>query len=168
MLTQTPPQISSPGPVQSPPVVIKVVPVSLPLVWPVDDDSLPEVDVVPELDVDVSGSVVADVSEVEEDVVDVIDVADVSELVGATVDDPVISGLVVVGGLFVLDIESVPAEVPLIDPLVVAVVVSVPAVSPLQAARLRPTSAAIMTGAAPTVGRSAAAQNGQRLSRSNR
>ncbi len=153
MSTQIPPQICSPRPVHSPPVVICVVPVSVPSVWPVDDDSLPdEVDALSEPDVDVSGPVV-----------ELFAVDDESELVGAAVDDAVISE-VEVGALLVLDIESVPAAVP----LVVTMAVSPPGSSPLQAARLRPTSAATTTGAAHGIWRSAAAQNGQRLSRSNR
>ena len=163
VLTQAPPQISSPRPVQSPPVVISVVPVPVssvvPLVWPVDDESVPdvldelEVDVLDVLDVVPSVVVVVVPSEVEVDVASEVVGVVVSEVVGAVVEDDVVDTP------FVLDIESVPT----IDVLVVAAVVS-PGSSPLQAKMLSPTTTATMTGATPWTWRSAAAQNGQRLS----
>lgn len=142
VLTQAPPQICSPRPVQSPPVVICVVPV--PLVPPVDDESLPE-------EVDVPSEVVLVL--VEDVVVDVPDDVEVSE----DVDDSVVVGVLVVpvalvviseeevvGALFVLDTESVPDA----DALIVTMaVVSAPPSSPPQATSARPTSATITTGA---------------------
>lgn len=161
MLTQTPSQICSPGPVHSPPVLACVVPVSVPCVVPlVDDESLVDDDVLSEVeDEDVDDVSEVDV-EVEVDVdveVEVDDVEDESELVG--VDDDAVSE---VDTPFVLDIESVPADDALIDALIVAAVVSSP--SPLQAKRVRPTSAASTTGADPWTEQSNAEQKGQRLS----
>jgi hypothetical protein len=63
------------------------------------------------------------------------------------VADDAVPELVGVDMVIVLDSESVPAVDALIDSLVVAAVVSAP--SPLQANRLRPTSAASTTGADP-------------------
>lgn len=161
VLTQTPLQICSPGPVHSPPVLVCVVPVSVPcvvpLVWLVDDESLPD-EVLSEVDDD--DEVDDDVSEVDVDVeveVEVDDVEDESEVVG--VDDDAVSE---VDTPFVLDIESDPAVDALIDALIVAAVVSSP--SPLQAKRVRPTSAASTTGAEPWTEQSNAEQKGQRLS----
>ena len=127
---------------QSPPVVICVVPV--PLVPAVDDESLPE-------EVDVPSEVVLVL--VEDVVVDVPDDVDVSE----DVDDSVVVGVLVVpvalvviseeevvGALFVLDTESVPDA----DALIVTMaVVSAPPSSPPQATSARPRSATITTGA---------------------
>ncbi|MBA3546606.1 MAG: hypothetical protein H0T76_09000 [Nannocystis sp.] len=149
VLTQTPSQSSSPGPVQSPPVLVPVpVPSVVPLVWLVEDESLPDELVVFEVVV-VLEVVVVDV-EVE------------VEVVGFDVDDAVVSEVDVGGTSFVLDIELVPADDALVDPLVVASVVS-PS-SPLQAKRVRPTSAASTTGADPWTEQSTAEQKGQRLS----
>lgn len=139
MLTQAPPQICSPRPVQSPPVVICVVPV--PLVPPVDDESLPEeVDVPSELVLVPVEDVVPEVPEVSEDVDD-------SVVVGVLVVPValvVISEEEVVGALFVLDTESVPDA----DALIVTMaVVSAPPSSPPQATSARPRSATITTGA---------------------
>lgn len=158
VLTQTPSQICSPGPVHSPPVLVCVVPVSVPcVVPPVDDESLPDDDVLPEVDDEDVSEVEVD-DEVEVDVeVEVEDVDDESELVG--VDDDAVSE---VDTPFVLDIESDPAVDALIDALIVAAVVSSP--SPLQAKRVRPTSAASTTGADPWTEQSNAEQKGQRLS----
>ncbi len=139
MLTQAPPQICSPRPVQSPPVVICVVPV--PLVPPVDDESLPEeVDVPSELVLVPVEDVVPEVPEVSEDVDD-------SVVVGVLVVPValvVVSEEEVVGALFVLDTESVPDA----DALIVTMaVVSAPPSSPPQATSARPRSATITTGA---------------------
>lgn len=138
VLTQTPPQISSPSPLQSPPVVVWVVPVSVsvsPVVVEVDEvdsESLP--DEVDEVEVVVVESVVA-VEDVEVEVeveVDVTSVVDIS-----VVDIPL-----------VLDIESVPVDDALIEALPVASVVS-PRSSPVQAKSARPTRAVIASGAVP-------------------
>lgn len=116
----------------------------VPLVPPVDDESLPE-------EVDVPSEVVLVL--VEDVVVDVPDDVDVSE----DVDDSVVVGVLVVpvalvviseeevvGALFVLDTESVPDA----DALIVTMaVVSAPPSSPPQATSARPTSATITTGA---------------------
>jgi hypothetical protein len=163
VLTQAPSQISSPGPMQSPPVLVCVVPVLVPpvvpLVWLVDDESLPD-------EVDVP-SVVVVVVVVDVDVDDVPEVDDddddVPEDVGVAVVDDVISEVDEVDMVFVLDIESDPTEA-VIVPLVVAAVVCPSRSSPLQAKRVKPTSAAITTGAAPWTWHSAAEQNGQRES----
>lgn len=124
---------------QSPPVVICVVPV--PLVPPVDDESLPEeVDVPSELVLVLVEDVVPEVPEVSEDVDD-------SVVVGVLVVPValvVISEEEVVGALFVLDTESVPDA----DALIVTMaVVSAPPSSPPQATSARPRSATITTGA---------------------
>jgi hypothetical protein len=147
----------------SPPVLVCAVLVSsvVPLVWLVDDESLPdEDDVLSEVDVDVASEVDVDV-DVDVDVASEVDVdVDVaSEVVGvdvSAVDDD--------DTPFVLDIESVPAVDALIDPLVVAAVVSPSGSSPLHANRVRPTSAAITIGADPWTERSNPEQKGQRLS----
>ena len=138
VLTQTPPQISSPSPVQSPPVVVWVVPVSVSVspvvvvvveVVEVGSESLSdEVEVVVVVVVVVSEVEVVEV-EVEVDVTSVVDIS--------VVDIPL-----------VLDIESVPVDDALIDPLVVASVVS-PRSSPVQAKSARPTRAVIASGAVP-------------------
>lgn len=146
VLTQTPPQSSSPGFVHSPPVVVCVVSVPVPSVVPlvvlVDDESLPdEVDVVSEVEVDVDVDV-----DVDDEVISEVVGVDVSEVVG----EAVTSDVDVVDTLFVLDIESVPTSDVLIDPLVIIAVVSAAGSSPLQAT-LRPTSAASTTGADPWV-----------------
>lgn len=143
VLTQAPSQICSPRPVQSPPVVICVVPV--PLVPAVDDESLPEeVDVPSEVELVLVlvlvEDVVPEVPEVSEDVDD-------SVVVGVLVVPValvVISEEEVVGALFVLDTESVPDA----DALIVTMaVVSAPPSSPPQATSARPRSATITTGA---------------------
>ena len=116
----------------------------VPLVPPVDDESLPE-------EVDVPSEVVLVL--VEDVVVDVPDDVDVSE----DVDDSVVVGVLVVpvalvviseeevvGALFVLDTESVPDA----DAVIVTMaVVSAPPSSPPQATSARPRSATITTGA---------------------
>mgnify|MGYP000146108878 CR=1 FL=1 len=139
-------------------MVICVVPV--PLVPPVDDESLPEeVDVPSEVELVLVlvlvEDVVPEVPAVSEDVDD-------SVVVGVLVVPValvVISEEEVVGALFVLDTESVPDA----DALIVTMaVVSAPPSSPPQATSARPTSATITTGA--WTWRSAAEQNGQRLS----
>lgn len=124
---------------QSPPVVIWVVPV--PLVPPVDDESLPEeVDVPSEVELVLVLVLVLVVPEVSEDVDD-------SVVVGVPVVPValvVISEEEVVGALFVLDTESVPDA----DALIVTMaVVSAPPSSPPQATSARPRSATITTGA---------------------
>lgn len=128
---------------QSPPVVICVVPV--PLVPAVDDESLPEeVDVPSEVELVLVlvlvEDVVPEVPAVSEDVDD-------SVVVGVLVVPValvVISEEEVVGALFVLDTESVPDA----DALIVTMaVVSAPPSSPPQATSARPRSATITTGA---------------------
>lgn len=124
-------------------MVICVVPV--PLVPPVDDESPPEeVEVPSEVEVEVElvlvEDVVPEVPEVSDDVDD-------SVVVGAPVVPvalAVISEVEVVGGLFVLDTESVPDADAVI---VTTAVVSAPPSSPPQATSARPTSATITTGA---------------------
>jgi hypothetical protein len=175
VLTQTPSQISSPRPEQSPPVVICVVPVSVspvvPLVWPVDDESLSdEVDVLSDVEVDVSSELAVDVpSELEVDVpseLDVLSELDVdgdvdvpSEVVGSEVIPEVIPTVVIVDMPLVLDIESVPVSG---SPVVPAAVRS-PGSSP-QANRARPTSVASTTDADPWTRPTDVEQKGQRLS----
>jgi hypothetical protein len=145
--TQIPSQTCSPGPEHAPPVVARVVPVSVAVVVPVpvvvDEVSSP-VEVVGsevEVEVVVEGSEVGGVEVVSEEVE--------VEVVVAVDDMPI-----------VLDIESVPVDAVVIDAPVVAVVVS-SSEPPLQANRARLTSAEITTGVVAWTWRSGAAQNGQ-------
>jgi hypothetical protein len=128
---------------QSPPVVICVVPLSVasvvplvPLVPSVVDESVPDV-VDPEL-VDVVSEV--DVpSDDDDEVISVVDEADDEDEDPAEVD------------VFpsVLDIESVPVTDAVIAPLDVAAVVSPPMSSPVQAKSARLTSVSTPSGAVP-------------------
>ena len=142
VLTQTPPQISSPRPMQSPPVVICVVPLSVasvvPLVPSVVDESVPAV-VEPE-PVDIVSDVdVPSEEEDDDDVISVVDEADEDDDEPADVDEfP-----------FVLDIESVPDTDAVIAPLDAAAVVSPPTSSPVQAKSARLTSVDTANGAVP-------------------
>jgi hypothetical protein len=124
-------------------VVICVVPV--PLVPPVDDESPPEeVEVPSEVEVEL---VLVLVEDVVPEVPEVSEEVDDSVVVGAPVVPvalAVISEVEVVGGLFVLDTESVPDADAVI---VTTAVVSAPPSSPPQATSARPTSATITTGA---------------------
>jgi len=132
VLTQTSSQISSPGSLHSPPVVIVVEPVSVPSDVPVsldevesladEDDESSEVDVLPTV-------VVGSEDDDDDEVVG-------SEFDVASEDDD---------WPFVLDIESIPVDDALIESPVVEPLESSP--SPPQAHRARPTSADITTGA---------------------
>jgi hypothetical protein len=151
--TQTLPHISSPGPVQSPPVVVCMVSLSVspdvPVVSSVDESLSDELEVddesevddsVVEVEVDVE---VDDESEVDDDDEDDED-DDESEVAAADDVESEAESVGFVVTSLVLDIESVPADdSSLVDPPVV----SSPG-SP-QANRVRPTSAEITNGADP-------------------
>lgn len=120
------------------------MPPVVPPVSPVDDESLPD-------ELDMPSEVVVDVvlSEVEDELELELASEVASELDMEVVADEDIPEVDVVGPPFELDIESDPADDALIDPLVDAAVVEPSGSSPPQANRVRPTSAAMTTGADP-------------------